>query len=1246
MNYRPQILPPSTEQEFEAFCAHIYGEIYNCNTPAMYARRGQKQYGLDVLVYKDNLNKASNRTGIQCKHVKALPFDGSAKVTVVKEVEKADSGKQEIAQLIIATTLPSDQKLTDAVNDLSDKRVENGKFPVEIQFWNDIENHIANSRFLSQRYHSNSNYSEKIKQAKEKFDKERYSEVINSLTVDDIKLMNHVEKYEAYYLLANCYYLIEQNDKFTHYASKIKNFGWCDEMQNVLIIIENIICNYTDNAINIIESYIRKYPDNTRYQALKYLIKINQGDITDFEDLPEAVKNTYPIKYNYMRYYSNHNQFDRYDAVEKLIDKDERLKPSFIIQSLESIILKYEVTKNQHHYIEAELTSLESNLNINQIDVPSLKKYAINIIITANCIINNEESVKHYYRLTKATQCGILPETIINLVSFTKRNSDKAFFLKVYEDHSNSGITKYLIDGLYNFGEMDELNYLIDSNNEIEEPLTNEIRSFVAVNQLNNIDFFKFLDKVDLFSINTLRGLALLGLRLYRTNDEKFDKLNRTISSINTPDSDLKTLLADYYFKTKQYKESSETLNEIINENTEEYLLIIQLESTIESFQYQKAKQFIDKHINSFNKYLGSFANLVNKIDSLTQDFSASEMLIPKLDRFKNTSWYWHMRLSLSKRTQNIGQLKKDINFIPLSLDTDPLNICWIASYEVQYSKQQKSVERIINLWRSNPSNLSILTSIQDLFQNFITSSKYSKVFKNQGNLFFDNSPIKVIDGCYVSYIEEGNSKYIFIDSKANLDSSNTVISPDTNLGKQFLNRIIGETFELEGKFGINRKVEIEEILSIPLGIFRSNSKIASDTNSPFNMVSFSVDVESNEGMKKFIKDLEQFTGSDTRVKKQLTTYQTNPVTIQCLAEFIGRDITEITYGWTRDSRFPLRTIDTQYTVDMSINEVKSLLVSKPEAVIDLFTLIELKRSDNLDLITDHVSLYAPLSLLSELKFLSKKHKYNFLGNVAPMTICSIDDKVSLVPIDAKLLQKRSNDLEFLIDYVESHIATIPAYGDNSNSVMVETLNSFLPESDKSVIRLCQEKRFSLLSLDARLRALAHQAGVKTINFHDFLSLNTLIDESRYIDFQTKQFIDNRNAADFGIHNLLNFALESNSLLNLVINKLINHMSFHYDFDLILQQSSNLIKVLISKKVMPTNIFIERICEILFCNLANYNKLDFDNHKLTLNSYFETYFRRRPIRVESFESMKTLKDNTLYIIYGTSLPLLCARDID
>lgn len=128
MTYKPRILIPSTEQEFETLCTHVYAEIFNCKTPAMYGRRGQKQYGLDILIYENNSNTLINRIGIQCKHVQKLSFDDKSGDSIVKEVDKADTGTQVLAKLIIVTSLPSNQQLLDKVNTLSDDRIKKISF--------------------------------------------------------------------------------------------------------------------------------------------------------------------------------------------------------------------------------------------------------------------------------------------------------------------------------------------------------------------------------------------------------------------------------------------------------------------------------------------------------------------------------------------------------------------------------------------------------------------------------------------------------------------------------------------------------------------------------------------------------------------------------------------------------------------------------------------------------------------------------------------------------------------------------------------------------------------------------------------------------------------------------------------------------------------------------------------------------------------------------------------------------------
>ena len=113
--------------------------------------------------------------------------------------------------------------------------------------------------------------------------------------------------------------------------------------------------------------------------------------------------------------------------------------------------------------------------------------------------------------------------------------------------------------------------------------------------------------------------------------------------------------------------------------------------------------------------------------------------------------------------------MKKDTRLIPLNLDNNPADICWLASYELQYSKREKAVERVINLWRSNPTDLGVLSAIQDLLFNTMLSRK----FPNNSNPLFDLNFSEVVDGCFVSYFEENELRGKYIDSKSsgkNLD--------------------------------------------------------------------------------------------------------------------------------------------------------------------------------------------------------------------------------------------------------------------------------------------------------------------------------------------------------------------------------------------------------------------------------------------------------------------------------------------
>ncbi|AXW62973.1 hypothetical protein CJO94_14695 [Ralstonia solanacearum] len=143
-----EISKPKNAEDFEDYCAEIYSVVFEDRTPKKNGRSGQSQGGVDIFVEPHS----GGRKGIQCKRYYETKVTESL---VNDEVKAADAAGWRINELIIATTTPSDSKLVKYVQDLSDSRVETGKFKVSIEFWNDICNQINRFQILQKKYSPN-----------------------------------------------------------------------------------------------------------------------------------------------------------------------------------------------------------------------------------------------------------------------------------------------------------------------------------------------------------------------------------------------------------------------------------------------------------------------------------------------------------------------------------------------------------------------------------------------------------------------------------------------------------------------------------------------------------------------------------------------------------------------------------------------------------------------------------------------------------------------------------------------------------------------------------------------------------------------------------------------------------------------------------------------------------------------------------------------------------------------------------
>lgn len=136
---------PDNEDGFEQTCLRFYRQHLSRQGMQLYAKRGEKQDGIDIL---DPLCMQPVYA-IQCKHHeehKTLP-----PAEIRAEVVKAEKSVHEIDHYIIATSAKKSRHAQDCVAKLNGRKVK--KFTVEVHFWEDIcqylsELHLGQAEFI------------------------------------------------------------------------------------------------------------------------------------------------------------------------------------------------------------------------------------------------------------------------------------------------------------------------------------------------------------------------------------------------------------------------------------------------------------------------------------------------------------------------------------------------------------------------------------------------------------------------------------------------------------------------------------------------------------------------------------------------------------------------------------------------------------------------------------------------------------------------------------------------------------------------------------------------------------------------------------------------------------------------------------------------------------------------------------------------------------------------------------------
>lgn len=169
------IPPPKSWDEFEDIALSAAKLRWESSDFYRHGRQGQKQEGVDIWGHDDD----GRHIGVQCKN----SIDGISLAVIEAEIKSAEAFTPKLDRLYIATTAKRDAPLQKAVREISTTRSKADKFKVNILFWDDLCQDLAQDDEIFFRHYPQ--FKKGVDPVKE-HDKKLFEELATLLNSDGV----------------------------------------------------------------------------------------------------------------------------------------------------------------------------------------------------------------------------------------------------------------------------------------------------------------------------------------------------------------------------------------------------------------------------------------------------------------------------------------------------------------------------------------------------------------------------------------------------------------------------------------------------------------------------------------------------------------------------------------------------------------------------------------------------------------------------------------------------------------------------------------------------------------------------------------------------------------------------------------------------------------------------------------------------------------------------------------------------
>ncbi|WP_296883932.1 lipopolysaccharide assembly protein LapB [uncultured Methanobrevibacter sp.] len=1121
---------PNDGKHFENLCCELWKRIWKTDNVKPYLRQGYSQNGVDLYYQSDEGIHA-----IQCKCVKKLTVK-----QISKEINLAKSFKPKLKSYTIATTVESNDKLTNHVLIESEK----SDFQINIVFWQEILSELKKSSnsdilkdYYPEIYRDEVHILNIINDANSHFQNEDFTEleiILNTLREFCFDF-NKDARYDFHIL----------DGKFNLLCGKHKEAGSCF-LEAYEFSEENMDSKYfkalglfytghRDDARNLCNEILES--DNLNENAYSLLILIDKDIV-----IPDDLKNSSRILYNKALVKYRENDYGEAYNLLKSCDLENKCFKLITCATTRFILLQKDENYplNIHMEDKIKLKKIECIFQraIDKLSDTILKyhKDSFYNLLSLNSLTNNWDLLDK--NIQRGLKLGFDDDDFIyhraNFLSVNEEYDDAIDLIRenVKEDIRFSRLyAKILYDkkdteSLIEF--LENLVHSLDKNSTdfifcvdmLLESYLKQDSSDKAIGLAKTIknDFYQYFFKANVCNSHSEK-IKLLNECL---NDIGYAPLifKLNLAKLFTGENEFKTAILIYedYLNISEYSPFLEDLIYCYYNEMEYKKVILICESFIEKGEffrflfefeikcYTKINDF-DKVLELINLYCTKHEKtyfmefLEARINLIQENYEDLDSFLNKSVDFRKLGW------SLSKEFYNLFYLR-----------------C-----------------------TASPKLLEFLFEIREIYKNHVYAHEWFLIEMLRLNLDFIK-PLKVDYDMGVLIDIDGNEKWIYVTD--NLEYNLNI--NQFNYIDYLIDFKIGDEIKLKNGFNI---IILDILNKYHYAFQRSHSLLT--VSETANVHSF----KSND-IEELIKTISKYASNRSKLFENLKeTYNKKQIPFAFFSKFSGLDIIDI--------YFYLKTLGLKsFAYNENLNSNKKL-------VFDISSFITAYLLDILDLIKDNYNIATSYSVLLILKEIMT----GLESNVGRESFSMVEDNGENFIVDNNY-EYKYNLVKTLVDFIEVHCDLIPSYNlfeiNDKQKVIIKTLD----ESYVNDVVLIAMDGNTLISDDLSLKLFVSEpfdiesCGSLTL-IQDMLS-KTIISLDMYNKLISQLFLLNFN--NVPLTSEIIYESIKNEEYDVIFKFLINYYKYpKKNFELI---SNELIRKLDRSNVIE-NIFIKLISNTL-----------------------------------------------------------------